>query len=368
MGFDYIVCDSPAGIEKGAQMAMYFADEAIVVCNPEVSSVRDADRVIGLLAAKTNRAETNNPIRTHLLLTRYSPMQVKKGEMLSVDDVPRAARRPPPRASSPSRRSCLLSSNKGTPACSTRPTTSPRPTWTSSTASPARSASTGSSRREAGHLPAAVRLRRRGHGSLRIGRRLLPADPKTASIAKDRLSVIVARERASTRGGADYLPQLQQELLAVLAKYENIDLQHVSVKLDKTGDCEVLELNITLPEQFWRQEGPRGRLKAPSVATNSPGRPGAQGFFVLRTAKRFLHFERSATVRLPERSRQGQVTYASYECAVRFFGLDLNGFVPGRRLRLYFAHVHRKRFHRAGVGAGVGSRGRSPTAKGNVDG
>jgi cell division topological specificity factor len=74
--------------------------------------------------------------------------------------------------------------------------------------------------------------------------------PKTASIAKDRLSVIVARERASTRGGPDYLPQLQQELLAVLAKYENIDLQHVSVKLDKTGDCEVLELNITLPEQF----------------------------------------------------------------------------------------------------------------------
>jgi cell division topological specificity factor len=75
-------------------------------------------------------------------------------------------------------------------------------------------------------------------------------NPKTASIAKDRLSVIVARERASTRGGPDYLPQLQQELLAVLAKYENIDLQHVSVKLDKTGDCEVLELNITLPEHI----------------------------------------------------------------------------------------------------------------------
>src|SRR3954454_20655750 len=73
--------------------------------------------------------------------------------------------------------------------------------------------------------------------------------PKTASIAKDRLSVIVARERASTRGGPDYLPQLQQELLAVLAKYENIDLHNVSVKLDKTGDCEVLELNITLPDE-----------------------------------------------------------------------------------------------------------------------
>jgi cell division topological specificity factor len=74
--------------------------------------------------------------------------------------------------------------------------------------------------------------------------------PKPASIAKDRLSVIVARERASTRGGPDYLPQLQQELLAVLAKYETIDLHHVQVKLDKTGECDVLELNITLPEQF----------------------------------------------------------------------------------------------------------------------
>jgi cell division topological specificity factor len=74
--------------------------------------------------------------------------------------------------------------------------------------------------------------------------------PKPASVAKDRLSVIVARERASTRGGPDYLPQLQQELLAVLAKYEAIDLQHVSVKLDKTSGCDILELNITIPEEL----------------------------------------------------------------------------------------------------------------------
>jgi cell division topological specificity factor len=71
--------------------------------------------------------------------------------------------------------------------------------------------------------------------------------PKSASLARDRLSVIVSRERASTRGGPDYLPQLQQELLAVLARYEKIDLQHVSVSLDRTGDREVLELNIVLP-------------------------------------------------------------------------------------------------------------------------
>jgi cell division topological specificity factor len=71
--------------------------------------------------------------------------------------------------------------------------------------------------------------------------------PKTASLAKDRLSVIVARERVGTRTGADYLPQLQQELLAVLAKYERIDLQQVSVKLDRSGDCDVLELDVFLP-------------------------------------------------------------------------------------------------------------------------
>lgn len=72
--------------------------------------------------------------------------------------------------------------------------------------------------------------------------------PRPASVAKERLSIIVARERASTRGGPDYLPQLQQELLAVLAKYETIDLQNVSVKLDNSGECDVLELNIVLPD------------------------------------------------------------------------------------------------------------------------
>jgi septum site-determining protein MinD len=86
--FDYVVCDSPAGIEHGALMAMYFADEAIVVTNPEVSSVRDSDRILGILASKSRRAELGlEPIREHLLLTRYSPQRVRNGEMLGVDDV-----------------------------------------------------------------------------------------------------------------------------------------------------------------------------------------------------------------------------------------------------------------------------------------
>jgi len=86
--FEFIVCDSPAGIEAGALMAMHFADHAIVVTNPEVSSVRDSDRILGILASKTKRAiEGQAPIQEHLLLTRYNPERVERGEMLSVQDV-----------------------------------------------------------------------------------------------------------------------------------------------------------------------------------------------------------------------------------------------------------------------------------------
>ncbi|EAR07388.1 septum site-determining protein MinD [Reinekea blandensis] len=86
--FEYIVCDSPAGIEHGALMAMYYADTAIVVTNPEVSSVRDSDRILGILQSKSRRAETNDtPVKEHLLVTRFDPARVAKGEMLSIDDI-----------------------------------------------------------------------------------------------------------------------------------------------------------------------------------------------------------------------------------------------------------------------------------------
>ncbi len=88
MGFDYIVCDSPAGIETGALMAMHFADEALVVTNPEVSSVRDSDRILGMLGSKTKRAiEGKEPIKEHLLITRYNPNRVQDGQMLSLEDI-----------------------------------------------------------------------------------------------------------------------------------------------------------------------------------------------------------------------------------------------------------------------------------------
>lgn len=86
--FDYIICDSPAGIEHGALMAMYYADTAIVVTNPEVSSVRDSDRILGILQSKSRRAEDNDtPINEHLLVTRFDPVRVAKGEMLSIEDI-----------------------------------------------------------------------------------------------------------------------------------------------------------------------------------------------------------------------------------------------------------------------------------------
>jgi septum site-determining protein MinD len=85
--FDWIVCDSPAGIEKGATLAMRFADLAVVVTNPEVSSVRDSDRIIGLLDSKTQRAENGDKLEKHLLLTRYDAARAARGEMMKVEDV-----------------------------------------------------------------------------------------------------------------------------------------------------------------------------------------------------------------------------------------------------------------------------------------
>ncbi len=113
--FKYIVCDSPAGIETGAHLAMYFADDAFVVTNPEVSSVRDSDRMLGILASKSRRAERGEePIKEYLLLSRYSPERVKSGEMLSLDDVQEILSLEL-LGVIPESKSVLTSSNAGTP-------------------------------------------------------------------------------------------------------------------------------------------------------------------------------------------------------------------------------------------------------------
>jgi septum site-determining protein MinD len=116
MGFTYIVCDSPAGIESGALMAMHFAEEALIVTNPEVSSVRDSDRILGMLSSKTKRAiEGGEPIREHLLITRYNPKRVDEGEMLSLGDI-QDILRIKLIGVIPESESVLQASNQGTPA------------------------------------------------------------------------------------------------------------------------------------------------------------------------------------------------------------------------------------------------------------
>jgi septum site-determining protein MinD len=116
MGFEYIVCDSPAGIETGALMAMHFADEALIVTNPEVSSVRDSDRILGMLASKTKRAiDGKEPIKEHLLITRYNPNRVDQGHMLSLEDI-QDILRIPMIGVIPESESVLQASNQGTPA------------------------------------------------------------------------------------------------------------------------------------------------------------------------------------------------------------------------------------------------------------
>jgi len=121
--FDYIVCDSPAGIERGAQMALYFADIAIVVTNPEVSSVRDSDRILGILQSKSRRAEKGEIIEEHLLLTRYNPQRVAIGEMLSVEDV-KDILAIPLLGVIPESEAVLKASNQGTPVIHDQESTS----------------------------------------------------------------------------------------------------------------------------------------------------------------------------------------------------------------------------------------------------
>lgn len=116
-GFEYIICDSPAGIETGALLAMYFADEAIVVTNPEVSSVRDSDRILGMLSSKTRFAQekTGQPVKEHLLVTRYNPNRVEDGQMLSLEDI-QDILRIPLLGVVPESEAVLQSSNQGMPA------------------------------------------------------------------------------------------------------------------------------------------------------------------------------------------------------------------------------------------------------------
>jgi septum site-determining protein MinD len=127
--FDWIICDSPAGIERGAVLAMRHADLAVVVTNPEVSSVRDSDRIIGLLDAKTRRAEKGDRMEKYLLLTRYDPMRADRGEMLKTEDVLEILSIPL-LGIIPESEEVLRASNLGAPITIANPTSAPARAYT----------------------------------------------------------------------------------------------------------------------------------------------------------------------------------------------------------------------------------------------
>jgi septum site-determining protein MinD len=122
--FDWVICDSPAGIERGATLAMRHADVAVVVTNPEVSSVRDSDRIIGLLDSKTERAERGERMEKHLLLTRYDPDRADRGEMLKTEDVLEILSIPL-LGIIPESREVLRASNVGAPVTLSNPASAP---------------------------------------------------------------------------------------------------------------------------------------------------------------------------------------------------------------------------------------------------
>jgi septum site-determining protein MinD len=114
--FDYIVCDSPAGIERGAILAMYHADEAIIVTNPEISSVRDSDRIIGMLHSKTKKVEEGlGRVREHLCITRFDPNRANRHEMLTIDDISKDILKVATMGVIPECDSVLNASNSGVP-------------------------------------------------------------------------------------------------------------------------------------------------------------------------------------------------------------------------------------------------------------
>jgi hypothetical protein len=145
MGFDYVVCDSPAGIERGAVMALTFADEALIVTNPEVSSVRDSDRILGIMQAKSRRAiEGGEPVKEHLLITRYSPEARRGRRNALLQGHPGNPARADHRRH-PGIEEVLHASNQGTPVIHLKDSDVPKPTTTSSTVSSARTSRCASS-------------------------------------------------------------------------------------------------------------------------------------------------------------------------------------------------------------------------------
>ncbi len=240
--FDYIICDSPAGIEKGALMALYFADEAVIVTNPEVSSVRDSDRILGVLQSRSRRAEEGlEPVKEHLLLTRYDAGRVERGEMLKVDDVLEILGIPL-LGIVPESQSVLKASNVGIPVILDKDLGGGTGLQRRGQPVPRRNHRAPLHETRAPRLVSAVVVEN-GMSILDIfWRRSKP----TAPAARERLQILLAHERSGT-AQPDYLPQLHRDILEVIGRYIEIDQDKISVEFENEGSVSMLEVNVELP-------------------------------------------------------------------------------------------------------------------------
>jgi septum site-determining protein MinD len=205
--FDWVICDSPAGIERGATLAMRFADAAVIVTNPEVSSVRDSDRIIGLLDSKTEKAEKGERIEKHILITRYDAARAARGEMLNISDVLDILSLPL-LGIIPESEEVLRSHDH-----SNRPQGLPRQAV-----------------RTESRMSLLNLFRRRG----------------SAPVARERLQILLAHERSS-RGQSDLLTNLRDEILAVVTKHINVDHDQVRVTMDRGDKVSTLEIDVEVP-------------------------------------------------------------------------------------------------------------------------
>jgi septum site-determining protein MinD len=240
MKFDWVICDSPAGIERGATLAMRFADEAVIVTNPEVSSVRDSDRMIGVLDSKTMKAELGERMMKHLLIARFDPMRAARGEMLSRgragDSFNPAARHHSGErrgvARLQSRRSGhhLRARQRALAGLFRR-----RP--------PARGRRRGNDdpdRPTEGPVHQAVREESR----MRLFSFLRPIS--SAPVARERLQILLEYER-NLVSQTDLIAVLREEILAVVRRHVTIDPDKVQISMDRGAKFSTMAVDIEIP-------------------------------------------------------------------------------------------------------------------------
>ena len=259
------LCDSPAGIERGATLAMRYADEAVIVTNPEVSSVRDSDRIIGMLDPKTVKAEQGERVTKHVLITRYDPARAARGEMLSIDDVleilaDAAARHHSRESGRAARLECRLSGHPEQRGQRTGPRLCRR-----------RPPADGRNRRHdrAGRTQGLDEPVARTEGRMNMNLlRLFNGRKASAPVARERLQILLAHERG-LRGQPDLLATLREEILAVVSRHIQLDPEEGHGQAGPGPDrIDAREVDIEVPNGFEQAKVPRrqairGRLTPP---------------------------------------------------------------------------------------------------------